>query len=167
MRPLNINAGDCEFESEVLAAALQSRWPDRVDPQLRAHAAACWICTETALVAAAIDDSREDLRASAVLPDAGRVWWLAQLRARREAIQAAGRPITLIQVIAFACATGLLGACLGACFGATSSWVPDALRWIQSQPVTALLTQHALLAIAMAAVIVLVPTAAYFALGKR
>ncbi len=157
---------ECEFESEVLAAALQSRWPDRVDPQLREHAATCSMCAETALVAAAIDDSREDLRATAVLPDAGRVWWLAQLRARREATQAAGRPITIIQVIAFACATGLLGACLGACFGATSSWFQYALRWIQSQPVTALLTQHVLLAAATAAVIVLLPTAAYRAFGR-
>ena len=162
-----MKAVDCEFEPEVLAAAVQSRWPDRVDPQLRAHAASCAICAETALVAAAIDDCREELRAAAVLPDAGRVWWLAQLRARREAIQAAGRPITLIQVIAFACATALLGACLGACFGATSAWFQHALRWIQSQPVTALLLQHALLVTATAAVIVLVPTAAYFASGKR
>ena len=30
---------ECEFEAEVLAAALQSRWPDRVDAQLREHAA--------------------------------------------------------------------------------------------------------------------------------
>ena len=124
------------------------------------------ICAETALVAAAIDDSREQLRAAAVVPDAGRVWWLAQLRARREAIQTAGRPITLIQVVAFACATGLLGACLGACFGATSAWFQSALRWIQSQPVTALLTRHALLAAAaMAAAIVLLP-AAYRTLAK-
>src|SRR5580692_10733831 len=89
---------DCELESEVLAAALQSRWPDRVDAQLRAHAATCSICAETALVAAAIDESREELRAAALLPDAGQVWWRAQLRARREAIQSAGRPITLVQV---------------------------------------------------------------------
>ena len=29
---------DCEFESEVLAAVLQSRWPERADAGLRAHA---------------------------------------------------------------------------------------------------------------------------------
>jgi len=157
---------ECEFEAEVLAAALQSRWPDRVDAQLREHAAACPICAETALVTGAIDQAREESRASAALPDAGRVWWLAQLRARREAIQAAERPITLIQLIAFACATGLLGACFGACFGATSSWFQSALRWIHAQPVTALVTEHALLTAVMAAVIVLIPAAAYLAFGK-
>ncbi len=154
---------DCEFEPEVLAAAVQGRWPDRVDAQLREHAASCAICAETALVAAAIDDSREDLRASAALPDAGRVWWLAQMRARREAIAAAGRPITLVQMIAFACATGLLGACIGA----TSPWFQSALRWIQSQPIMGLVTGHVLIAAGMAAAIVLIPAAAYFAFSGK
>ena len=47
---------DCEFESEVLAAVVQSRWPDRVDPGLRAHAVNCAICSDVAAVAAAIDE---------------------------------------------------------------------------------------------------------------
>ncbi len=160
MKPVN-----CEFEAEVLAAVVEGRWPERVDAQLREHAAACRICAETALVTDAIEKARDESRAEAVLPDAGRVWWLAQLRARREALQAAERPITLVQVIAFACATGLLGVCFGACFGATSSWFQSALRWIQSQPVTGLVTGHILLASGVAALIVLIP-AAYFALGK-
>jgi hypothetical protein len=166
IRTPGMKVTDCEFEPEVLAAALQSRWPDRVDAQLREHAATCPICAETALVAGAIDQAGEESRAMAALPEAGRVWWLAQLRARREALQAAARPITLIQLIAFACATGLLGACFGACFGATSSWFQSALRWIHAQPVTGLLTEHALLAAGLAAVIVLIPAAAYFAFGK-
>ena len=41
--------------------------------------------------------------AAAVLPDSGRVWWKAQMRARREAVEAVGRPITAIQVVAFTC----------------------------------------------------------------
>jgi hypothetical protein len=161
MKPL-----DCEFEVEVLAAVVEGRWPERVDTQLRQHAAGCRICAETALVAGAIETAREESRASVMLPDGGRVWWLAQLRARREAIRAAERPITLVQVIAFACATGLLGVCFGACFGATSSWFQSALRWIQSQPVTALVSAHAALAAIMAALIVLIPTAAYLAFGR-
>jgi membrane associated rhomboid family serine protease len=134
---------------------------------LREHAATCVLCSETALVAGAIEKARDDSRAAAALPDAGRVWWLAQLRARREAIQAAERPITLVQVIAFACATGVLGVCFGACFGATSQWFQSALRWIQAQPVTALVSAHAVLAGVMAAAIVLIPTAAYLAFGKH
>ena len=115
---------DCELESEVLAAVLQNRWPERVDAELRAHVAGCAICADVVVISGAIDQAREDLRACAVVPDSGRVWWLAQMRARREAAQAAGRPITAAQVIAFACAMGLLGAC----FGATSAWFQTALR---------------------------------------
>ena len=164
---------ECEFESEVLAAVLQSRWPESVEANLRAHAAACTICSDVAAIAGAVDNAREDLRAGAIVPDSGRVWWLAQLRARREAAEAAGRPITAAQVIAFACAVGLLGAC----FGATSLWFQSGLRWIRSSlagvDVKALLLSaiglvvgHGALALAMAVVFLLVPTAVYIALGR-
>jgi hypothetical protein len=164
---------ECEFEAEVLAATLQSRWPGRVDADLRAHVAACAICADVVAIGGAFDDARERMRASATLPDSGRVWWLAQLRARREAAEAAGRPITAAQVIAFACAVGLLGAC----FGATSTWFQSALGWIGSSvaafdvkaflpSATALVAGHGVLVIAGAAVLFLVPTAVYLAMGR-
>lgn len=115
---------ECELESEVLAAVLQNRWPERVDIGLHQHVVACPICADVVAIAGAIDNAREEMRARAVVPDSGRVWWLAQMRARREAAQTAGRPITAAQVIALACAVGLLGAC----FGATSGWFQSALR---------------------------------------
>jgi len=164
---------DCEFESEVLAAALQSRWPERVDARLRAHVSTCAICADVATVAVAIDEAREDLRASVVVPAAGRVWWLARLRARREAAAAAGRPITAAQVIALACAVGLLGAC----FGATSAWFQSALRWVASSLAAfdvraslasagALLAEHAALAAGMAAMLLLAPAAVYLVIRR-
>src|SRR5580700_9883308 len=64
---------ECEFEAEVLAAALQSRWPERVDAQLRAHVAGCAVCADVAAIAVAVDAAREDLSASAMVPDSGRV----------------------------------------------------------------------------------------------
>jgi hypothetical protein len=164
---------ECEFESEVLSATLQSRWPERVDADLRAHVSSCAICSDVVAIGGAFDNAREEMRACATLPDSGRVWWLAQLRARREAAEAAGRPITAAQVIAFACAVGLLGAC----FGATSTWFQSALGWIRSSvaafevkaflpSAAALLAGHAALVIAVAAVLFVVPTAVYLALGK-
>ena len=158
---------DCEFESDVLAAALQSRWPERVDADLRAHVARCTICSDVVAIASALDDAREEMRASAVVPDSGRVWWLAQLRARREAAEAAGRPITAVQVIAFACAVGLLGAC----FGATSTWFQAALGWMASSvaalpSAAALVAGHGTLVLGVAAVLFVVPTAVYLAMGK-
>jgi len=158
---------DCEFEPEALAAALQSRWPERVDPDLRAHVARCTICSDVVAIARAVDDAREEMRASAVIPDSGRIWWLAQLRARREAADAAGRPITAVQVIAFACAVGLLGAC----FGATSTWFQAALGWMASSvaalpSAAALVAGHGALVLGVAAVLFVVPTAVYLAMGK-
>ena len=158
---------ECEFEAEVLAATLQSRWPERVDADLRAHVASCTICSDVVAIASALDDAREEMRASAVVPDSGRVWWLAQLRARREAAEAAGRPITAVQVIAFACAVGLLGAC----FGATSTWFQAALEWMVSSvaalpSAAALVAGHGALVLGAAAVLFVVPTAVYLAMGK-
>jgi hypothetical protein len=149
---------ECEFESEVLAAALQARWPDRVDAQLRAHAAACQICSDVAAIAGAIEATHEELRAGAVIPNSGRVWWLAQLRARREAAEAANRPMTAVQVVAFVCAVCLLGWC----FRAASTWLSPVLARIASG-----MMEHAVLALAMAAVFLLLPAGVYLALGRE
>jgi hypothetical protein len=154
---------ECEFEEEVLAAALQSRVPE----PLRAHVEACAICSDIAAIAGAIDEAREEMRAAAVIPDSGRVWWLGQMRARREATKTAGRPITAVQVIALACAVGLLGAC----FGATSQWFQSALGRIESAlarfSASAFLAEHGLIVTAMAFVLLLVPGAVYLALGRE
>ncbi len=115
---------ECQWEAEVLDAVLQSRWPERADVGLRAHVAGCPICSDVVSIAGAIDADREHMRSAAVVPDSGRVWWHAQMRTRREATAAAGRPITAAQVVAFACAMVLLGACIGA----TSTWFQAALR---------------------------------------
>ena len=158
---------ECLFEEEVLAAAMQSRWPDRVDAELRAHVASCAICRDLAEVAGAITDAKDEMRAAAQVPDSGRVWWTAQLRARREAVQAASRPITAAHVIAFACAAGLAGAC----FGATSAWFQSALRWIASSvsfapSVTTLVVRHGALVAGVAVLLFLLPAAVYLALGR-
>jgi hypothetical protein len=164
---------ECEFESEVRAAALQSRWPERVDADLRAHVAACAICSDVAAIAGVIEDAREDMGAHTAVPDSGRVWRLAQLRAHREAAKAASRPITAAQAIAFACALGLLGGS----FHATATWFQSALDWIALgvagfdlkaflPSATTLLAEHGALVLAMAAVLFLVPAAVYLAMGR-
>jgi len=158
---------ECEFEAEVLAAACQSRWPERVEDGLRAHVAGCEICSDVAAVAMAFEGAREATAVCAAVPDAGRVWRLAQIRARREAVKEAGRPITAAQVIAFACAMGLLGAC----FGATSEWFQALLRRVDlAGAVTAgmrVIVEHGAFLGGLAAVVLLVPTAVYVALGRE
>jgi len=165
---------ECEFEADVLCAVMQSRWPHRVDEELREHAKHCEICSDVAAVADAIECAREEsaecARVSDALPDSGRVWWKAQMRARREAVQAAGRPITAVQIAAFACAMVLMGACIGA----TSSWFQSGLQWIRTQIdsgtlvpyAMALIENHGLLVAAMAAMVLVVPVAVYLAVGR-
>ncbi len=95
------------------------------------------------------------------------------MRARREAVQAAGRPITAAQVIAFACAVALFGAC----FGATSTWFQAALRRLGSSVSSldlaslmtsagGMLVEHGAFTLGMLAIVFLVPTAVYVALGR-
>jgi len=164
---------ECEFEAEVLAAVLQGRWPERTDHALRAHVAGCAICSDVAAIAGVIEQAREETSARAAIPDSGRIWWMAQLRARREAIEAANRPMTAAQVIAFACAVGMLATCfrassawLSSAFGRVASAVPslDMGAWLA--PAVSLLGEHAVLALAMAVVLFLVPAAAYLAIGR-
>jgi hypothetical protein len=164
---------ECQFEADVLAAVVQSRWPDHVDTELREHAAGCPICSDVAAIAGQFEMAGEAERAVATVPDAGRVWWRAEMRARREAVQAAGRPITAAQVIAFACAVGLLGAC----FGATSMWFQLAFGRVVSgvssfdfggllASASGMVAEHALLCLGLAAIVFLLPTAVYVALGR-
>jgi hypothetical protein len=159
-----MKALDCGFESEVLAAVLEGRWPERADAELRVHSATCTICAEVAAVGAAFEAERETLRTEAALPDGGLVWWRAQLRARREAAKMAGRPITAAQVLALASAAGLAGAC----FGATSAWFQQALgrvaASVQAVPLQALVAEHGVVAAAAGAVLLLVPAAVVLAI---
>lgn len=159
---------ECELEAEVLAAVLRNLWPERADAGLRAHVAGCAICADVVAIAGAIDGDWEEMRARAVVPDSGRVWWRAQMRARREATQAAGRPITAAQVIALACAVGLLGAC----FGATSAWFQTAVRSAASSmaaikfhgllpAASGFFAGHAGFLLGMAALLLVVPAAVY------
>lgn len=164
---------ECEFEPEVLAAVLRAGWPERADAHLRAHVAACPICSDVAAIAGAIDENRAEISACAVIPDSGRVWWLAQRRARLEAADAAARPMTAARVAALACALGLLAAY----FRAASAWFQSALERLVSGvgvfdigerlgSATRLLAEHGALALAMAAVLFLLPAAVYLAMGR-
>jgi hypothetical protein len=160
---------ECPFEADTLSAAVQGRWPERVDDELRAHVHSCRICTDVAAVAAAIDATRDEMRVEIVVPDSGKVWWLAQLRARREAAQTAARPITAAQVVAF----GSIVALLGACFGATSTWfqslllgVAGGIRNIDAQAVIPLLMEHGAIAAAMIVIAILIPAVVYLTVSK-
>jgi hypothetical protein len=163
---------ECEFEADVLSAVLQSRWPERAEDGLREHVKTCVICSDVAAVAGAIECAREETIPQA-LPESGLVWWKAQMRARREALATVARPITAIQMAAFACAMVLMGACIGA----TSNWFQSGLKWVWAEITgfdmstfipyaTALIAGHVLLALCMVAMVFVVPVVVYLAIGK-
>ena len=155
---------DCEFEAEALAAAIQSRWPENVDEELRTHVEACPICSDVVTMALAFDEAREDSKDWASVPDPGRVWRSAQVRARCEAADKAMTPIRITQMIGFASAFGIAGACFGASSGWLQSMLTGAMNSFSGEHVHALVAfaaQHGFALAGAAILIVLVPTAAW------
>lgn len=146
---------ECPFEADALFAAMHENW----DPTLRKHVASCPVCSDVSVVAGALHREAE-VPEHLELPDGGRVWWMSQLRARREAARTAGRPITAIQVLAFSAAMGLLGAC----FGATSQWFQATVRWAGALQLP--WTTVALLG-GLAALVLVVPIAIVAAIGRE
>src|SRR5579862_9010241 len=104
---------ECIREHEVVEVVTSGRWPEACDPELRAHALSCPVCKDVAFVATALHEEREAAVASAGVPSAGLVWWRAELRARREAVRAAERPMTLVQSLAAASTAGVVVALAG------------------------------------------------------
>lgn len=87
----------CSFEEEITQASRSGKWSD----DLLAHVADCHSCEEVALVASYLCESNGAERASAPLPDAGRIWSKAQLAARSDAMERAMRPIVWMRRFAF------------------------------------------------------------------
>ncbi len=150
---------ECEFEAEVLTAAIHANWPRGANEELRDHVRSCEICSDAAAVAVSLAAVREADR-PVEIPSSGLVWWRAQLRMRREAAVVAERPMIAAQWIAFVCAATLL-----------ILWIVSslaALEWNKVvQSTTALFMQHGLLTAAMAILLLGVPAVVYFALGEE
>ena len=91
---------ECPRESDVLDALASQRWPQRVETELVDHVAACQVCQDVLVVAAAMRDDRDAAWQEASLPSSGQVWWRAEMRARQEAIREASRPITVAYAVA-------------------------------------------------------------------
>lgn len=164
---------ECPREQEVLRA-IECRPHRAAGAELEQHIAACPVCADLASVAEAFENARETLTESAALPDAGRVWRQAQMRARQEAIRSAGRPITAAQLVSFGAAMSLLGAYVGA----TSTGLQSALAWAQRQWAAAdklawltsaatFIGDHALYFTVLAGAVVLLPTAVVWALSRE
>jgi hypothetical protein len=163
---------DCAHEPDVLEAVYTNRWPDRVDPDLRAHVATCEICADVVTIAPLLEAEADLTRADAVVPESGLVWWRAQMRAREEAARTAVRPITVAQAVGFAATVGVVGAV----FGATATWFQKAVSFVgqgaqsiftsYAPQIQTMLFEHYLLFAGGVGFVLLTPLAVYFAVRQ-
>ncbi len=121
-----MKAENCPREVEVLEATRSGDWPE----ELRSHLAECSVCADVSSVAEVLLQAEAQLGSPPPLPSAGFVWWKAQLRARREAVQRAAEPIAIVERLAWGC--GLL-ALLGLAFWQWAR-VEDWWRWLTGLP---------------------------------
>ena len=148
---------ECMRELEVMEMVACGRWADRCPEELRAHVAACEICSDVLEVALAFHEDRE-ARSEVQVPSAGLVWWRAELRARQEAMRKVSRPMTVVQ--AFGAAAGV---------GAAAALLSLAWPWLRALVMPDLSTlsfaQWGIVIVIAFAVIVIAPVAMYFVLS--
>lgn len=93
----------CSQEKELQAMLLQGRWPHTCDPDLHAHVENCRNCQEVVLVTQTLQRAKSNGERLARLESPGLLWWRAELRRRREAIQTVTEPLAVAERV------GLLG----------------------------------------------------------
>lgn len=111
----------CSRESDTARAASAGEWPEG----LRTHAAGCPICRDVALVAATLDRARRYLPAGPPVANAGRIWWMARIRARRADAERALRPISVMELVAIAAAVPFVAAGLASALPGVVSWLGE------------------------------------------
>lgn len=109
----------CPREGEVLAAAATDTFSD----ELRTHVVDCTECTELVMVAGFMNRGALELGGVGPLPDAGYVWWRANLEQRELRSRRATGIISLVQRVGVVVA-GLVA------FMLVRSLVPDVKTWL-------------------------------------
>jgi hypothetical protein len=123
----------CPRENEVRDLTRSGQWPQACSDDLKAHVAACRVCSDLALVAEAFRKARAESTASARLLPPGILWWRAQLRRRNAAVERLSRPILGAEI--FALAFTLLA---GVGFIVFEALTSDAWQtWLQQLPQSA------------------------------
>jgi hypothetical protein len=118
-----VKTPDCAREPDLLEALAAGRWPDGGVTALRAHVDGCQSCTDLVAVALPLLQEQERAQRDARVPPSAVVWWRAQMRARRESVAAATRPIAMTQRVALACAAGLVAGLATFAQSAVRSWL--------------------------------------------
>ena len=162
-----MTARECNRESEIMDAVSAGLWLDSRHEELRSHAAACRMCADLVEVFQALQTDLAETVRQVQVPSAGLVWWRAELRARREALRTAERPLTLIPALAGACGVGVLAALLAW----LSPWLRASAAELTGISVTDLVMvafqQHLPLTLMLGGLIILAPVAIYFVFSDK
>ena len=173
-------AQPCPHENSVITAILAGRWPDQCDDSLHAHAAQCETCRELVEVVSLLRVDHHQLHDEMRIPSAGQIWWRAAIRARLEASEQVGRPLSWVFGVLVASVVGLTLAVVELLWTpiqsavretAASGWtmsfgLGDIARWLTSVlNLTPLATTGMFVLLGAAACLVLAPLALYFALS--
>jgi hypothetical protein len=109
----------CEKEEAVLRAARLEAWSE----ELRRHAASCQICGSVALAVRFMRIGADDHAGDHPLPDPGRIWWQAQIRARRETAARATQPIAFVETGAWIGGIAALVSALAWSWPTVRAWI--------------------------------------------
>ena len=127
-----MSAIECNHEIEIVDTITSGRWPAGCTEELKLHAESCPVCRDVVRVALALTQDRSDALQAVRIPSAGLVWWRSEMRARRDAVNKANRPLQIVE-----CAAAL---CVVVAAAALFSWFgPAVLTDLLLQPSTLLL----------------------------
>jgi hypothetical protein len=104
-----MSAMECDREIEIVEAVTCGRWPAGADEELQSHAASCSVCMDVVQVSLTLTQDRSNGLLAARVPSAGLVWWRAEMRARRDAVERATRPMKIVEWTALACVLAAAG----------------------------------------------------------
>ncbi|PYP91584.1 MAG: hypothetical protein DMG65_07035 [Candidatus Angelobacter sp. Gp1-AA117] len=90
----------CPQEERVSAAIQAGQWPDACDPDLRAHAEGCRVCSDVVLVATALRRSYNSMLQAAQPASPGLLWWRAQIRQKNAALERVMQPVVVAEKVA-------------------------------------------------------------------
>jgi len=112
-----MNLGHCTHKEELASILTRGAWPLAASAELQAHVAACRDCSTRLRLTLGLRALRSESIAAAPQLPPGLIWWRAQIRRRREAIERVGRPLIAGQILALALAAGLCILCI--------AWLPQ------------------------------------------
>jgi hypothetical protein len=120
----------CPREKEVNELVERGQWPQAASAEISEHVQGCRACADLVLVASTFQRARAETVAAVKPGSAGALWWRAQLRRRRAAVERIEKPLMSAQI--FALAVSLLAALGFAGFEARHgvAW----LDWLEGLP---------------------------------